>query len=79
MEWLSTALTSCSTLFTWVLNLITDNSLLAILLACGTLIPAGIGIFRKVKKAARQYSLHIARKTKGYSQGYALFLSDEED
>nr|DAF83973.1 MAG TPA: hypothetical protein [Inoviridae sp.] len=53
MEWLSTALTNCSTLFTWVLNLITDNPLLAILLACGTLIPAGIGIFRKVKKAAK--------------------------
>ena len=53
MEWLSTALTNCSTLFTWVLNLITDNPLLAILLTCGTLIPAGIGIFRKIKKAAK--------------------------
>lgn len=53
MEWLSTALTSCSTLFTWVLNLVTENPLLAILLACGTLIPAGIGIFRRIKRAAR--------------------------
>lgn len=53
MEWLTTALSGCTTLFTWVLNLITDQPLLALLLACGTLVPAGIGIFRKIKHVAK--------------------------
>lgn len=53
MEWLTTALSGCTTLFTWVLNLITEQPLLALLLACGTLVPAGIGIFRKIKHAAK--------------------------
>lgn len=79
MDWLATALESCTTLFTWVINLVTSNALLAIVFACGTLVPAGIGIFRKIKHAAKQYRrLHIARKTKGYSRGYALFLNEED-
>lgn len=53
MDWLATALENCTTLFTWVLNLVTSNVLLAIVLACGTLVPAGIGIFRKIKRAAK--------------------------
>lgn len=53
MDWLATALENCTTLFTWVLNLVTSNTLLAIVLACGTLVPAGIGIFKKIKHAAK--------------------------
>lgn len=52
-SWMQTALSSASTLFTWVLDLITSNPLLATLFACGTLIPAGLIIFSRVKKASR--------------------------
>ncbi len=54
MEWLTTALETVSTLFTWILNLITSNPILAVLFAAGTLVPAGIGIFSRIKKTAKR-------------------------
>lgn len=52
-SWIQSALSTVSTLFTWVLDLITANPILAVLFACGTLVPAGLSIFSRVKKASR--------------------------
>lgn len=52
-SWMQSALSSASSLFTWVLDLITANPILATLFACGTLIPAALVIFSRVKEASR--------------------------
>lgn len=52
-ETITTGITIALDLCTQVLDFITGNALLAVLLVCGTLIPCGIGVFRKVKRAAK--------------------------
>lgn len=51
MEWMTTAVTTCMTLFTTILDTITSNAVLSVIFAGGTLIPLGFKIFRKFKRA----------------------------
>lgn len=52
-EWITTAISSCTTLFNGAITMITENDFMAVLLVGGTLIPLGFKIFRSAKKTAR--------------------------
>lgn len=47
----STALTTATTLFTWVIDTITANAILTAVFVVTTLIPAGIMVFKKIKRS----------------------------
>ena len=49
MEWLTTATSSALDVMNTVITTITENPILAMLLAIGVIIPAGIGLFRKFR------------------------------
>lgn len=51
-EWVTTAITSCTTLFNGAIDMITGNELMAVLLVGGTLIPLGFHIFRSARHTA---------------------------
>lgn len=52
MEWLTTALSTCTGFFTTVLGLITDTPVLAIIFVGGTIVPLAFRIFRNAKRSA---------------------------
>jgi hypothetical protein len=51
-EWITTAITSCTSLFNGAIDMITGNALMAVLLVGGTLIPLGFRIFRSARRTA---------------------------
>lgn len=52
MEWLDTAITSSLSILTTVMEFITSNGVFAMLFVAGTCIPAGMRLFKGIKKAA---------------------------
>lgn len=53
MEWLTTASTAITSLVESTIDLVTGNSILAILFAAGTILPVGFRVFKKLKGVAR--------------------------
>lgn len=51
-EWITTAITSCTSLFNGAIDMITGNSFMAVLLVGGTFVPLGFRIFRKARRTA---------------------------
>lgn len=51
-EWITTAIASCTDLFNGAIDMITGNSLMAVLLVGGTLVPLGFKIFRRARRTA---------------------------
>lgn len=52
MEWLETAMTGVTAMFTNAIELITGNPILSVLFAAGTFVPMGLRLFTKGKRAA---------------------------
>lgn len=53
MEWMTTALTTCTELFSTILTLVTDNPVMAVVFVGGTVVPVGFAIFRQAKRSAK--------------------------
>ena len=53
MENIGTALTSAVGYVETILGTVMGNEVLALIFAAGTILPLGIGVFKKFKKAAR--------------------------
>lgn len=51
MEWLTTATTAVTTVMTTCISTITSNEILAMCFAGGVVIPVGIKLFRKLRRA----------------------------
>mgnify|MGYP007008157413 CR=1 FL=1 len=49
-EGITTAVTSLMGVVTTVISYVTDNAVLAVCFVAGTVVPAGIAIFRKLKR-----------------------------
>ena len=51
MEWFTTASATITDIMEGLLEVITSNPLLAMLFAAGTIIPLGLGLLKKFKRA----------------------------